>query len=98
MTTKKDYALHYFDHGLIPIPLCWVRDGRCACFHHHTDAKQIGKAPLVSYIKQEIKRETIEKWFRSFPLSNIGILIKAFFENPMRHVVSFTRDPFAFAA
>jgi hypothetical protein len=76
MATKKDYALHYFDHGLIPIPLCWVRDGRCCCFHQHTDPKQIGKAPLVSYTKQEIKREIIEKWFTSFPLANIGILIK----------------------
>jgi hypothetical protein len=76
MATKKDFALNYFDNGLIPIPLCWVVDGKCGCFHHHTDPKQIGKAPLVKYTDQEIKRHTVEKWFDSFPLANIGILVQ----------------------
>jgi hypothetical protein len=76
LATKKDYALHYFDHGLIPIPLCWIQKKGCGCFHHHTDPKQIGKAPLVSYKNLEIKRETVEKWFTSFPKANIGILIE----------------------
>ena len=76
MVTKKEYALHYYDNGLIPIPLCWVINGGCGCFHHHTDPKQIGKAPLVRYKDIEIKRETIEKWFSSFSLANIGILIQ----------------------
>lgn len=76
MVTKKEYALNYFDNGLIPIPLCWVQDGKCGCFHHHTEPKQIGKAPLVRYTGEEITRQTIEKWFSKFPLANIGILVQ----------------------
>lgn len=76
MTTKKEYALNYFDNGLIPIPLCWVQGGKCGCFHHHTDPRQIGKAPLERYAGEEITRQTIERWFTKFPLANIGILIK----------------------
>lgn len=74
--SRKDFALHYFDNGLIPIPLCWVQENECGCFHHHTDPKQIGKAPLVKYTGEEITRATVARWFSKFPLANIGILIQ----------------------
>lgn len=74
--TKKDYALHYFDNDLIPIPLCWAVNERCACFMEHTDPKQIGKAPLVKYTDREISRETVAEWFMKFPNANIGILLR----------------------
>ena len=77
MITKKDYALNYFDNGFIPIPLCWADDQRCACFMDHTEAKQIGKAPLVKYLGVTITRPMVEEWFTRLPDANIGILLKA---------------------
>ena len=76
MISKKDYALNYFDNGLIPIPLCWADSQRCACFIKHKDPKQIGKAPLVKYKDITVTREIVEEWFTKFPQANIGILIK----------------------
>jgi len=74
-TTKKQYALHYYDNGLIPIPLCWPIDNMCGCFHQHQDEKQIGKAPLVSYTKNSITREKVSEWFSRSPNANIGIVL-----------------------
>jgi hypothetical protein len=76
MIDKKKLALNYFDHGLIPIPLCWTANEKCACFMNHTEPKQIGKAPLVKYANVTVSREKVEEWFTRYPEANIGILIR----------------------
>lgn len=76
MIDKKKFALNYYDNGFIPIPLCWVKDGRCGCFMNHTEPKLIGKSPLVQYKNLTITREMVEEWFARYPEANIGILIR----------------------
>jgi hypothetical protein len=76
LITRKEFALNYFDHGFIPIPLCWVKDNECACFMKHTEPKQIGKAPLVKYANVTVTREMVEEWFTRYPEANIGLLLK----------------------
>jgi hypothetical protein len=76
LASRKDYALHYFDNGFIPIPLCWTNGRECGCFYKHTDPQMIGKAPLVKYKGFEITKDIVSHWFTRFPLANIGILLK----------------------
>jgi len=80
MVSKKDYALHYYDHGLVPIPLCWTKDNRCACFMKdtgkHDNPKLIGKAPLVKYANLKVTGQMVEEWFTRYPEANIGLLLK----------------------
>ncbi|MFD1423405.1 bifunctional DNA primase/polymerase [Laceyella tengchongensis] len=75
----KEMARRYFDMGLKPIPLCWPdRNGRCACPKNHTEAKNIGKAPLLGegYQEAEVTKEKIERWWTRWPDANIGILLE----------------------
>ena len=72
-SSRLDYALNYFDHGFIPVPVCWTKDGQCACPRKHT-GRQIGKAPLIKYNQGKIDRNRIEYWFgQLFPNANIAI-------------------------
>ena len=75
MLSRKDYALHYYQHGFIPIPLCWAEHGKCVCGRNHTKEKEIGKARLVKQPKEEITLEMVMKWFTDFPEANIGLLV-----------------------
>ncbi|WP_179887234.1 bifunctional DNA primase/polymerase [Bacillus sp. AFS088145] len=75
--SRLDYALLYFDNGLVPIPTCWTKDGQCACPINHT-GKQVGKAPLVRYKQTKIDRHRITYWFRDlYPNANIAIDLEA---------------------
>ncbi|WP_176536164.1 bifunctional DNA primase/polymerase [Priestia megaterium] len=76
--TRKTYALHYYDHGLIPIPLCWSNKGKCGCPFNHKDQRQVGKAPIIKLTQysQRITREIVDEWFTRFPNANIGIVLK----------------------
>lgn len=76
-SSRLDYALNYFNHGFVPVPVCWTKDGQCACPMKH-QGKQIGKAPLVKYKETKIDKNRITYWFRDlYPNANIAIILEA---------------------
>lgn len=75
---NMSHALDYLKLGWHPIPLCWPKNGECACHKKHTDPKDIAKAPLLDSYSHltKVTEANIREWWTKWPEANIGILQK----------------------
>lgn len=72
-------ALAMTDLGFFVTPLCWpTSQGKCGCPKHHTDLKEIGKAPLLGegYEKEKLSRARVIALALKYPHANWGLLLK----------------------
>ena len=77
LSQKGQYALTYaqrYDWEVFPV--CWPNDqGTCACGSNHTDAKRVGKVPLVAHglLDASVDPTEIYHWWTRWPEANIGM-------------------------
>jgi len=72
--SKRDHALELVKKDLYVIPLCWPRDGVCACGRNH-QGHDIGKAPLtpkgVNDSSNAVRQ--VWEWWERWPEANPGV-------------------------
>jgi P4 family phage/plasmid primase-like protien len=68
-------APELIERGWHVFPVCWPKNGKCACPFHHTDKKEIGKAPIIRRGMNAASNDPaqIEAWAEEFPEANIGV-------------------------
>jgi hypothetical protein len=71
-------ALAEAERGYLVLPTCWPDDtGRCACPKHHTNPRDVGKAPLTDdgVLSATLDRAQIERWWATWPEANVAIAL-----------------------